>query len=413
MNHNTAQPVVGTEKAAPALGLSILFVDDEEMVLRMLRAAVASLEGQWQASYANSGAEALELLGKQPFDIVVSDMRMPGMTGAQLLNEVFRLYPATFRVILTGYVQEQRVMESVGTAHQFLSKPFELHRLKDLLYRTANLRSRLRNEPVRTIVSGTASVPSVPTIYFEILNALQAPDCPAEAIADIVTTDPGLTSKVLQLVNSAFFGVSSEVSNAKEAVLLLGTGTIRALALTCGLFSAFPVQRDGGFSIDQLWSHSLLVARIAERICRFEQTNTAVIEQAFTAGVLHDMGKLMLAHALPSQYLPLLRQALAEPRRLSELEQASLGTTHPEAGACLLQLWGLPSSLTEAVLWHEQPQEAPADGLGPTLAVTVANVLAYESTASANNSSNIMSSGYLQKLGLTSRLELWRQHCVD
>jgi putative nucleotidyltransferase with HDIG domain len=336
----------------------------------------------------------------------------PGMTGAELLNEVFRLYPATFRVILTGFVEQSRVMETIGTAHQFLSKPFELDRLKELLQRAATLRARLRQQRVRTIVSQAGSVPSVPNIYFEILKALQAPDCPVERIAQIVATDPGLTSKILQLVNSAFFGLASEISSAHEAVMLLGTGIIRSLALTCGVFSAFPLDRAADFSVDQLRGHSIRVARIAERICRFEQTNSAVIEQAFTAGLLHDIGKLILAHSLASEYPGLLSRSLNEKLPLAEIETAALGTTHAEVGACLLQLWGLPSPLIEAVLWHEQPSDAPvSDGLSALTAVCGANLLDHEATE-APGSTKRLEATYLDRLGLQQRLELWRQHCL-
>lgn len=414
MSSSTGEPEAIPEKRLPQFRLKILFVDDEDMVLRMLGVAIVSMGGEWQGSYARSGPEALELLARETFDMVVSDMRMPGMSGAQLLNEVFRLYPATFRIILTGFVEQSRVMESVGTAHQFLSKPFELDRLKELLQQAATLGARLRDPRLRTIVAKTGCVPSVPNVYLEILKALQAPDCPVERIAEITASDPGLTSKILQLVNSAFFGSGSQITSANEAVMFLGTGTIRSLALTCGLFSAFPVMHGSAFSVDQLWAHSMRVACIAERICRLERSGAAVIEQAFTAGILHDIGKLILAHSLASEYLPLLCRSDRERRRLSDLERATLGATHAEVGACLLQLWGLPSPLIEAVLWHEQPADAPANGLSPLTAVSVANVLDHETTeAPCGGDTKILDAGHLDRLGLGARLELWREHCVD
>jgi putative nucleotidyltransferase with HDIG domain len=394
--------------------MRILFVDDEEMVLRMLRLAVASMQGQWEASFAASGPEALDSLARQPADIVVSDMRMPGMNGAQLLNEVFRLHPETFRVILTGFVEQERVMETVGTAHQFLSKPIQLDALKELFRRADSLRQRLENRQTRLLISQTGCLPTVPDIYFKILNALQEPDCPAERIADIAATDPGLTSKLLQLVNSAFFGFASPVSSPKEAVMILGTGTIRSLALTCRLFSAFKLDASSALTLDQVWNHSCRVARMAEHIARLEHSNHAIIEQAFTAGLLHDLGKLILAQAIGPDYAALVRQAQREKCVLGELEKKVLGTSHAEIGASLLQLWGLPSPLVEAVLYHEAPEDGAPDGFSALIAVHVANVLDHEAhNGSSDGAPRIVDSACLHRLNLKERFEKWRELSDD
>jgi len=411
----SATDAFASHKPTPAgLRLRLLFVDDEEMVLRMLRMAVSSMQGAWEASFVTSGREALELLAKESFDMVISDMRMPGMSGVQLLNEVFQRYPQTFRVILTGFVEQDKVMESIGTAHQFLAKPFQLDRLKELLLRAGSLKERLRSQKARVVISKTGCVPSVPDVYFRILEALQEQDCPIERIAEIAATDPGLTSKILQLVNSAFFGFASEVSSAKEAVMLLGTGTIRSLALTCRVFSAFKLQPSTVFSVERVWTHSLKVARMAEHIARLERANSAVIEQALTAGLLHDIGKLMLANSLGSQYFAWVSQSVNERRPLCEIEGESLGTTHAEVGACLLQLWGLPSPLVEAVLNHEQPSSSPEDGFSPLIAVHVANALAHEVSGAVGHADpKDLDTACLERLHLAPRLALWRQHCLE
>ena len=413
MNATNDDSGANREGAVAVPGMRILFVDDEEMVLRMLRLAVASMKEQWEVSFAGSGHEALELMTRRTFDIVISDMRMPGMTGAQLLNEIFRLYPATFRVILTGFVEHDKVMEAVGTAHQFLAKPFELESIKELLHRANELKQRLHSQKARLLISRIGWVPSVPDIYFKILDALQSPDCPVERIGEIASTDPGLTTKLLQLVNSAFFGFASRVSNANEAVLLLGTGTVRSLALTCRLFTAFKVAPSRDFSVEEVWNHSLRVARAAEHIARLEHSNNAVVEQAFTAGLLHDLGKLILANSLSTEYLALLSRAAREQRPLSEIEAQVLETNHAEVGACLLQLWGLPAELIEGVLWHEQPANASLNAFGPVIAVHVANFLDHEANPPARPmAATPLDTALLDRLNLRPRLAVWREHCL-
>lgn len=204
------------------------------------------------------------------------------------------------------------------------------------------------------------------------------------------------------------------MSSANEAVVLLGTGTIRSLALTCRLFSAFKVEPSRDFSVEQVWTHSLRVARLAEHIARLEHSNNAVVEQAFTAGLLHDVGKLMLANSFGAQYFAQVTRSANERRALDEIENEVFGTDHAEVGACLLQLWGLPSPLMEAVLWHERPDASPSDGFNPLAAVHVANGFDHETHGTGPSARHSQLDGdWLERLNLGARLEVWRQHCLE
>jgi HD-like signal output (HDOD) protein/ActR/RegA family two-component response regulator len=390
--------------------MRVLFVDDEAMVLQMLRLATAAQRNEWETAFAQSGTEALELMAKQPFDVVVSDMRMPGMSGAQLLNETLRLHPATFRIILTGFVEQDEASKCIGSTHQFLSKPFELQTLRGVLSRANRVRELLRRHEVRTLVARNGSLPSIPELYFKILEALQAPDCPVERIAEIVKTDPAMTAKMLQLVNSAFFGFARQVANAEEAVMLLGTGRIRSLALTLHLFSVFDFDPKDGFSIEQIWNHSLRVAQMAERIARQEEANEVVVDQAFTAGLLHDLGMLMLANDAQFNYTETLGRARRENRLLEDLEREVYQGSHAEIGAALLDLWSLPLGLVEAVLWHSAPSGAQQTSFSAVTAVSIANFLAQEANPESSWGPPCgLDIASLERLGLQERVEVWRE----
>ncbi len=388
----------------------ILFVDDDPLVLDTLRLTVRVLNREWEACFAASGEEALELLARTSCDVVVSDLRMPEMSGAQLLNEVMRLYPGTVRMILSGYAEQEMVLRCVGTAHQFLTKPLALPALKKLLDRVTTLRKRLHAEEIRRLVGQKGSLPSIPKVYFEIQNALAEPNCSVERIGQIVATDAGLTTKLLQLVNSAFFGIAHEVSNAEEATMLLGTGTIRSLALTLNLFSAFKTAPVENFSLEQIWAHSLRVARLAKRIVTLEGGDDNLADQAFTAGLLHDVGKLLLSDNPSVHYLELVVRSRKENRPLLERETQAFQTNHAEVGAYLLDLWGLPLPLVEAVAWHHTPLEAGAPVFNALTAVHAANVLEQQTSPHAPNAAlSQLDQPYLQQLKLENRVEAWRK----
>lgn len=180
------------------------------MILNLLKLSLASMRHEWEMRFVDSGEAALALIKDQPFDIVVSDMRMPRMSGAQLLNEVMKRFPATIRIILSGYAEQEQVLKCVGATHQFLTKPFNLDALKTTLNRCRRSKARLPNAEIQKLLARRDRLPSIPTVYFQIVEALQAPDCPAQRLGEIVATDPALTAKILQLVNSAFFGFARE-----------------------------------------------------------------------------------------------------------------------------------------------------------------------------------------------------------
>jgi len=152
----------------------ILFVDDEKSVLAVLQAFMQRLSNDWEAVCVESGPQALALMEKQPFDVVITDMRMPEMNGTELLNEVMRRYPKTVRIVLSGHADEQTVQESVGVAHQWVAKPFDLKVLRSVLSLIASFHRRLEAPDIKEVIGKIRNLPSAPNLYFEIIEALQS-----------------------------------------------------------------------------------------------------------------------------------------------------------------------------------------------------------------------------------------------
>lgn len=387
----------------------ILFVDDEPQVLKMLQLTLRSISDDWEMMFVESGAAALEILTQTPVDVVVSDMRMPGMSGAELLNEVMKRQPQTVRIILSGYADEEMVMKCVGATHQYLSKPFDPKSLKSSLNRINNLRLQMTNKELVSAVSGMKSMPSIPSMYFQIIDALQSPNASVQLIGEIVSTDAGLTAKILQMVNSAYFGFANSVSSAEEAVQLLGVGRIRSLALCAHIFSTFDKSALPQNTLDEIWHHSLVTGMAARRIAEMEGCADALIEQAFTGGLLHDIGKLILAANRPTEYLEVEQKTRTEKRVLTEVEQEFLNVNHAQVGAYLLGIWGLPMPLVEAVAWHHTPSLAEVPEFSALTAVHAANVLVLETNRTNKELPLEFDAGYLGQMALTERVSFWRE----
>jgi putative nucleotidyltransferase with HDIG domain len=358
--------------------------------------------------FAASGQEALDLLGRAPVDVVVSDMRMPGMDGAQLLTEIKRLYPQTARIILSGHSENEYILKSVRIAHQYLSKPCEVDFLKSVVMRTCAVRNLLFDESIKRTVSNIDSLPSLPSLYGEIMAELKSPMVSTARIGKIVSQDPGMTAKILQLVNSAFFGLQRHVSDPIQAVTILGIDTIRALVLSVQIFSQFDSSRAPSLSLEALWRHSFSTGIKAKAIARKETQNQVLVDDSFMAGLLHDIGKPILAMNFADLYPRVLVEAREKSLPFWEAEKSILGATHAEVGAYLTGLWGIPDPIVESIAFHHRPDRCPAGEFGPLVAVHVAN--AFDGTDTPENPRAI-DRDYLAGLNCLDRLPAWEDTC--
>jgi HD-like signal output (HDOD) protein/ActR/RegA family two-component response regulator len=394
----------------PALSKRILFVDDEPRILQGLRRMLYAKRADWEFDFAEDGPSALALLEAGGFDVIVSDMRMPGMTGAQLLEEVQKRHPRVTRIILSGQSDLQWVMQSVGVAHQFLAKPCEFEALAVVLSRTFALSALLDDPILKQVIGRLSSLPSLPALYLELRREMESEDCSIDRVGRIVSQDVGMTAKVLQLVNSAFFGLPQKVSSPAQAVLFLGVKTLETLILSLHIFSHFRHGQRLGSFVSDLWDHSLLTAEMAKAIAWTETRDRTLADEAAMAGLLHDCGKLVLADNFPDQYARVLDRTAGELQPAWQVEEEIFGTSHGLVGAYLLGLWGLPHAIVETLAFSHCPNGSPLRTFSVLTAVHAADVLiSGRNPEGRDQPGGEMNSVYLESLGLQSRLPAWRE----
>jgi HD-like signal output (HDOD) protein/CheY-like chemotaxis protein len=356
----------------------ILFVDDEANIREGMRRMLRSMRHEWEMEFAESGESALAVIDQwrtagKPFDVVVSDMRMPGMDGADLLARVKDMSPDTVRLILSGHSDTASIMKTVGTAHQYLNKPCDPELLKRTIKRAFALRMLLRDEQLQKVVGQISSLPSLPVVYQEVMACLQKPNASLGDVGKVIGKDVGMTATLLKLVSSAFFGLSKPVSTVERAVSFLGLDTLIALVLGQGIFREAPPIDVVGFNLEGLWNHSLQTAAAARVIAGQQGLEKSTLDDAFLSGLLHDIGKLVLVQSLPDPYGVVLQKTGTGFAAATEREV--LGTTHADVGAYLLGLWGLTDAVVEAVAFHENPVDAPTDTLSLPVIVHAADRL--------------------------------------
>ena len=392
----------------------ILFVDEEPNVLSGLRRIMHSMNDEWDMSFAGSAHEALTIMDSRSFDVIVSDMRILCTNGTELLNEVKKKHPQTIRIVLSGQTNRDKILRSISPIHQFLSKPCDTETIKKTLTRAFTLRDLLVNDNLKQLVSQIESLPSLPAIYNEIMEALNSKDASTGKVGEIISKDMGMSAKILQLVNSAFFGLPRRLSNPAQAVIYLGLETIKSLVLSVHLFSQFDQNKLNFMSLNTLWQHSMAVAAISKQIIKTEGLGSRIADDAFMAGLLHDVGKLVLA----SNFSELYKQAvdLAKTGHLSiyEAESEIFGSGHGEVGAYLLGIWGLPDSLILSCAFHHMPMKHKDMSFNSLGVVHAANV--FEHDANPNNhfiKKSLIDEDYISMSGLSERIPVWRNLSLE
>ena len=392
----------------------LLFVDDETNILAGLKRTMRGMRHGWDMEFISEPNEALRVFRETPFDIVVSDMKMPGMDGADLLAEIKKIAPESIRIILSGHSSPELIMKSVGTAHQYLAKPCEAEILKKTIERADSLRAMVGNEDLRRLISGLGELPTMPSTYQEIVACLQDPESSLTDIGKIIGRDVGMTAKILQLVNSSFFGITSPVASAEQAATFLGLETLGTLVLGHGVFSHYEEMETGGFDIDMQWSFSSRCASMAKIVARQQAVPKKTAEEAFLAGMLLDVGKLVLVTETPENYAEVLNRVGGQKGYAPEVEKEVLGATHGEVGAYLLGLWGLPDTVVEAVAYHETPSQSDSEEFGVLGIAHVASRLALDTcTANPHDPSLHVDVPYLEKVGVIDCWPAWHAACQD
>lgn len=387
----------------------ILFVDDETMVLDGLRRMLRPLREEWDMEFCDNGAGALARMAESPFDVIVSDMRMPGMTGAELLSRVMQRHPRTVRLILSGHADRDLILKCVGSTHQFLAKPCDPEAIKATVRRAAATDDALQSDALKALVGQMSRLPSVPSLYREIVEALQDPDVPMAVVGQIIGRDIAMTAQILKLVNSAYFGLRRRISSPDEAATYLGLDTLRSLVLSLNAFSQFEAVRVEGFSFADLWRHSLQTGAAARALAHAELAGRKVADEAFVSGLLHDTGKVVMAANFPERYAEVVRLTQAEGLEPAEAERRIFGASHPDVGGYLLGLWGLPVPVVEAIAFHHRPLSAAERVFSPLTAVHVADALVHDAGASAAGPVPRLDQEYLHALDLAARVPAWRQ----
>ncbi len=389
----------------------IIITASSEELLESLQGELRLLRPDWEILHFSNGTEALRSLDAQTAKALVADLDLPDMTGAQMLNTAAQRFPKILRFLVSSMDQKKDVGKSVGQPHHHVPRPWEAARLVAVLEEAFGRESWATAEGVPKLLWHVQILPSPPALYFEVIQELQSPRCSVEKVGRIVSCDPAMTAKLLQLANCALFGLRHRITSPAEAVWFLGLETTKALLLLAHTFSYFDHFKTTALSMEELWRHSLQTGILAREIAQIENSPPHMLDESFTAGLLHDLGKLILAANLPKDYRRVVECAAENQSPLWEAEWRTFQASHADLGSALLGIWGLPEAILEAVAWHHRPIQFSSRQFCPLTAVHVANVLDHQEALQrkGEQAPTNLDSDYLAELGLVERLASWQQ----
>lgn len=379
---------------------NVLFVDDSQEVLESLSRGLRKYRSQLQMTFARGAAAALAELANRRFDAVISDVRMPEIDGVAFLRKVRESHPEAIRIVLSGQSDAQQAQALVYVAHQFLAKPCDTQVIFEVIHRSCELQSLLAAERIRKVIGKLTQLPSQPRIHRELCQALTDPNVSLKEVAKIVGQDSSLCAKILQIVNSAFFGLPQRMVKIDQAVFYLGFDVIKGLALSLEVFSELANTSAGAFDHRMFQLHAIQTGQLAKQLV----ADPAMGDSAFIAGMLHDLGQVVLATQLADEYAQMQREAADSGCPPFSLETRCLGATHAEVGAYLLGLWGLPKAVVDAANHHHRPMQGDCP---TTFDVTGAVHVASALVSASMNSAVPIDGEYLSACGVASRLGEW------
>lgn len=366
MLYAQGREVVTTAATPPQLALpgqllpTVLFVDDEPDILSGLRIRLRKLRHEYRFCFANSADEAIAVLETEPVDMVVTDMRMPGRTGADLLEEVRFRFPHVIRYVLSGQAEDRLVQRSVAVTHRWLNKPCPHELLAEALSEVVGRWARLDDAVLRRAVATVDALPSHPHVHQRLAAAPAGDGVGVDDLVEMIDGDPAAALKLLQWANSVFAD-DEPVFDVRRAIELIGVTAVLGLSPANDVFRPFaPTELVPGFGVDLLHRHAGAVADVAGRLVAPDD-----VELARTGGLLATVGLLVEVDHLADRLEVSSRQARSSDRSLVEVERELFGYAHPDLGGDLLALWGLPRDLSRLVAGSH---DRPAPGLSLPLA---------------------------------------------
>lgn len=394
--------------------MKVLFLDDDTSVLDGLKRIMFSQKSIWEMDFFAEPGQALQAVEKNRYDVVISDLQMSEMNGVEFLEQVQTFSPETIRFILTGVIDHPLHSQAMRTAHQVIGKPCRPEVIKGLIQRAFQLKAQLETSELASVLTRVQSLPSLPEAHQKVLDYLSSSSANPRGLGKLISEDVGMSAKIMQIANSAYYDRPGKIHNPVQAVVFLGMKTVEAMVLTVGIFSRLDRKIAAEFSISSLQAHCVRVGVLARTIAMDLQLPPETTDQASMAGILHDAGKIVMLSQFTDKFTDSIQRSRRSNISLCLAEKQLFGFSHAELGALLMQLWTLPGDIIESTAFHYQPwrlHQADPESVNilslPDV-IYLANTIDEHYCSGWTDGSGVhLNNDYIAGLGLTEQYQTW------
>lgn len=379
--------------------------------------ADASLFGPWLAAWTASAApltlihcltpaEASTYLAQATVDVLICGPQLAVTEVSALLEEARHRHPTMLRLLVATEQRSDALAAPVHLAHQVIARGLAPDQLLQTIQAALLQLAKIRERRVLQVLGRLEKLPSRQTLMADFLELLAGQTPSVDKIRGAVAKHPSMVARILKIANTPYFGHAGRIESLDDAIGILGLEMIASLFFSLQLVTLELPPRNSRLDVEVLWNHSVLVSVIARRIGLSMRVAPSVLKEALTAALLHDLGKVVLAQAMPSECAAALTRAEVDRIPLWQAEKPVLGNSHAEVGGCLLRLWGFPSGLVDSVTAHHAPHR-----LGDGLVKSVVLVHVADAVAHANDARGLatfLDQAYLESLHLNPDLAHWR-----
>jgi len=385
--------------------IRVLFVDKDPQVFAELIEGLRRLEAPLRIEICHSAAEASDFLGRAVADVLVCGPKTSGISDPSFLKEVRSRYPHVIRYLLASDNKAEALSGAANLAHQTVVRTCEAGELYRMMQGAISQVGAIREERVSLALSRLESLPNRNAMMADFLQLLSGQTPSVEQICGTVSKHPGMVARLLKIANSPLFGQTGRIQTLDDAIGLLGLDMVASLFFSMQVLTLEAPPKESRLEVEALWAHSVQVSVLARRLGMHMRAPSLALRESVTASLLHDLGKVVLANAMPLDFAAALTRASAEGIPAWQAEQAVLGNTHAEVGGCLLRLWGFPKGLVEAVANHHTPHRAPESSARTALLVHLSDAVVH--AIDGRGDAALLDTACLEALQLPTSLAHW------
>lgn len=334
---------------------NVLLVDDNIQVLNSLKRLL--IMNEYNVSTTINGEEALVILKNNKIDLLITDIKIPGLNALELLRKTKSISPSTIRIILSGYANEEILLKikQNNLAKLYMLKPWNNNELLANIKQIFNIKNKLEQKNLLQIIDNIKALPSPDNVYRDFELMLNR-DADMHEFANLIESDPSIAAKLLQVANSAFYGIKT--GSVKIAITYLGLINVKNIIFSVSLYNnqkKMASNQTINDDIEILWKHSVYTNKILNFLY-VKILNKNIPDIISMVGLLHDIGKFVLINNFSEKYLEATKKIRNSNNMLYLFEHYEfMNITHEEIGAYLLNWWELPQAMVEAVLYHHGP----------------------------------------------------------